>query len=879
MKSKMLIVLLSSAGLGSPSLAQWSCPTGTPVVTVAPPQIGVGDSSIFDIVFPGQTSTAFPVLLGCDVLADLDPTWPTGEFIDVYLLNPNSAGARVDCVCSGLYSVGDRVTRVDAQTSGGPPLGSLGTVITGDPSFSLPILVAWDGWSGHSGGAGTCPGAGTAPGNAWWVACNDISPAPGSGPAYVGRISATGECALGSTSLIINADDFGPRISPSGEVLTRWIPSVAVNNFCGNARIDARIERCIAPVVLNSPLFAPFQFGFPAVVTFTNTPLAAGDVTIDFQVNADINSSNEFVPLVLNGTELAQLSSSAQCAASAVSIVIPKDTYNAALGSLGSATFSATPPSSVGYCTGSLSFTVTYEAGAQTADIRVPSDYPTIQLAVDAAIDGQTIVVEPGQYGGFQVAGKSLTFIAAGSSAPVVIESSIAPSVSFGPGSSGSSLLGLTIQGASGVGGGVAVVGAEAIVLADCSIRSSGSGSGAAMRVADGGTVRMVRGSISDCISALSIVESTGAGSEALLEDVVVSRNRITGSTGGLIRANGGSAGAPEDRSLATLYSCDVRDNHCGRSVFEVGSSTSDAIEVRACAIERSNFLSSTARVFRVVSGDGTGSVFRDSAMCANHPAVSIDAAEQSGLSVSVACDCADQCDLQWASEVLGFSSQWSTGLWSAAQALGLPNTWQYGDISTAWAPCCTSGTHTITLGFPNPVRSEGCIVRETYSTPFVQEIVAIDVSGNELVVWAPGGTDSDQAVPGMPSNSYFTWSATQGLTRGLRISVASVGSWEEIDAVGLIGKISTVDCDGNGVLDSLDILANPSLDSDGNAVLDICDCRGDLNSDGHVDGVDLAIVLGAWSSTSSANADINGDGVVNGQDLAFVLAGWGACP
>jgi len=48
-----------------------------------------------------------------------------------------------------------------------------------------------------------------------------------------------------------------------------------------------------------------------------------------------------------------------------------------------------------------------------------------------------------------------------------------------------------------------------------------------------------------------------------------------------------------------------------------------------------------------------------------------------------------------------------------------------------------------------------------------------------------------------------------------------------------------------------------------------------DLNGDGHVDGIDLAIVLAAFG-TSTAGADPSGDGFVDGTDLAIVLAAFG---
>lgn len=49
----------------------------------------------------------------------------------------------------------------------------------------------------------------------------------------------------------------------------------------------------------------------------------------------------------------------------------------------------------------------------------------------------------------------------------------------------------------------------------------------------------------------------------------------------------------------------------------------------------------------------------------------------------------------------------------------------------------------------------------------------------------------------------------------------------------------------------------------------------GDLNGDGLVNAVDLALMLGAWG-TSDAVADLNDDGVVDAVDLALLLGAWG---
>ncbi len=47
-----------------------------------------------------------------------------------------------------------------------------------------------------------------------------------------------------------------------------------------------------------------------------------------------------------------------------------------------------------------------------------------------------------------------------------------------------------------------------------------------------------------------------------------------------------------------------------------------------------------------------------------------------------------------------------------------------------------------------------------------------------------------------------------------------------------------------------------------------------DLNADGRVDGGDLGVLLGAWS-TANALADIDDSGIVDGADLGLLLSGW----
>lgn len=143
---------------------------------------------------------------------------------------------------------------------------------------------------------------------------------------------------------------------------------------------------------------------------------------------------------------------------------------------------------------------------------------------------------------------------------------------------------------------------------------------------------------------------------------------------------------------------------------------------------------------------------------------------------------------LQYASSVIGFSSQWSATSWSAAQVLGAPNTGSYGDIVTAWAPANSNGTREyITVGFGTAVYASGATIRETDGNGFVYQIDVLDTLGNLHSVWH--GTDT--SLPGAPVNFAVSWNPTSYLVSGLKVYVNTDHStaWEETDSIQLAGS------------------------------------------------------------------------------------------
>ncbi len=86
-------------------------------------------------------------------------------------------------------------------------------------------------------------------------------------------------------------------------------------------------------------------------------------------------------------------------------------------------------------------------------------------------------------------------------------------------------------------------------------------------------------------------------------------------------------------------------------------------------------------------------------------------------------------------------------------------------------------------------------------------------------------------------------------------------------------------DCDGDLIGDACTISEGLDTDWDGNGIPDRCDCLSDLDRDGTVGPIDLAMVLAGFGQPNPGPSDINRDGTVNGLDLGLVLGAWGACP
>jgi hypothetical protein len=143
----------------------------------------------------------------------------------------------------------------------------------------------------------------------------------------------------------------------------------------------------------------------------------------------------------------------------------------------------------------------------------------------------------------------------------------------------------------------------------------------------------------------------------------------------------------------------------------------------------------------------------------------------------------------RWAARVLGFSTEYDSNFWSAAKALGTPDTYPaYGDMTNAWASASPdSQREFLELGYDTPSRIGSVSIYETWNPGAADKISVRDFNtGSWEEVWS--GVAS---TAGQTSRVYtVTFPTTPFPVDAIRIDINSpaVPSWNEIDAVSITG-------------------------------------------------------------------------------------------
>lgn len=140
----------------------------------------------------------------------------------------------------------------------------------------------------------------------------------------------------------------------------------------------------------------------------------------------------------------------------------------------------------------------------------------------------------------------------------------------------------------------------------------------------------------------------------------------------------------------------------------------------------------------------------------------------------------------QWASAAKA-SSEYGNPNWSANQATGAPDTMKAGDIPTAWASKDPDGGEEwLELTYKVAVCPVRVRIRETYNPGAAVKVEAQDGKGQWHTVWK--GKDTTVECPGWLEIPVTKADWTCQVIK-VTLDTASVLSWNEIDAVELLGE------------------------------------------------------------------------------------------
>ena len=465
--------------------------------------------------------------------------------------------------------------------------------------------------------------------------------------------------------------------------------------------------------------------------------------------------------------------------------------------------------------------------------IRVPADRPTIQDAVAAATNGDVIELAGGTYTEtVAIAGKQITIQRAAGAECVLSASHVSVSATATP---GVSFRGIRFTGSTGAGFGAAIEAQDSeISFVGCAFvgNSISGGSGSY-----GGAAIYAR----NCRLAM--------------QSTAVTDNAVTLLTGGYPFAFGGAILA--DRCTLDIRDCSFARNTCSATVPSAGwseaRSMGGAVALRwgSGVIGNCRFESNAAR--SEVHGAGPlASAFGGAIGATGTPGI--------GLLVH---DCT-------------FTNNRTTAI---------SDNGYYGGNGSSIAGAVCFGYWEPEGGGSHAVRD--CLFFESRSDKSpstngqsVGDIAFVGVDAGTVERCKFGASSASALTGDAIVGAVVAWGGFQSSLSNSSFCGANCPAYSQnIQATGVTTTESCADCNGNGIPDIAEIIAG-AADANSDGVPDSCECPGDLNRDGQVNGADISVILAFWGPNPVFTAaDTNHDGIVNGVDLGEILTNWGPCP
>jgi hypothetical protein len=496
---------------------------------------------------------------------------------------------------------------------------------------------------------------------------------------------------------------------------------------------------------------------------------------------------------------------------------------------------------------------------AAGAEIHVPRDHPYIQAAVDAAADGDEIVLAPGTHGGFgnrdiDLRGKAITVRSTDPADPAVVAATVVDGLLaarlfhlHGGETLATTIDGLTIvHGFAAKGAAVLIEDGSSATLRRCVLGGHVAGaSGGAVQSDDFPTEPGALAMIDCAVTGTQV----GHGIVTLfLEELTLDRCAVSANAGMGVKA--GLYGT----TTATIRECTVAANGAGgmsltntrdltvsASAFTgnggVGLSAAQTLGGGSALIERCTISGNVAS-----SGVGGFSLHADTAAVVRSCIVAGNTGQVGGMSISGF----------GAFEIIGCTIAHNTATLHGGgglRAFGTDPTLVTSCI--LWGNAAPEGAQLhLDSGFNNPavVTIEFSDVTGGAAAVFVDP----ECCTPSTLVYGPGNVDLDPLFVDASAGDVHVTATSPVIDAGDPAYVAAAGE---------------TDIDGDARV------AGGAIDMGADEV--VVAPVGDLDGDGNVDFADLLALLAAWGPCPGCPEDLDDSGAVGFSDLLILLAAW----
>ena len=141
--------------------------------------------------------------------------------------------------------------------------------------------------------------------------------------------------------------------------------------------------------------------------------------------------------------------------------------------------------------------------------------------------------------------------------------------------------------------------------------------------------------------------------------------------------------------------------------------------------------------------------------------------------------------NVQWATEIIEFSSELSPLQYSANQALGKPNVLPNGgENPNAWTPKNPNRVESIKVGFANPMIIQQIAIGESYNPGAVSTVYVYDKAGNETQVYTFNSRPIGEE--GRLLNIFINPTSFEVVAIKVELDGRAVPGYNSIDAIGV---------------------------------------------------------------------------------------------